>query len=193
MEPTRWRHWCAALMSYADVHVPDYMTTCTHSIMLFDFLFQAVLESINVACKCHGVSGSCSLKTCWNQLPGFRMTGNILKEKYDGAVQVKFNRRGTKLIQNDARYNKATKEDLIYLQQSPDYCLANDHTGSVGTTGRQCDKDSEGMDGCELMCCGRGHNTFKTNVLERCQCKFQWCCEVKCKTCRREVDIHTCK
>ena len=117
-----------------------------------------------MACKCHGVSGSCSLKTCWNQLPGFRLTGNILKEKYDGAIQVKFNRRGTKLMQNDPRYNKATKEDLIYLEQSPDYCLASDETGSVGTSGRECDRDSEGMDGCELMCCGRGHNTKQISV-----------------------------
>lgn len=156
-------------------------------------MFQAVYSHAKVACKCHGVSGSCSLKTCWNQLPSFRETGDRLKDKYDGATEVKFNRVGTRLVQADRKYNRPTKEDLVYLQVSPDYCVANDDTGSLGTTGRFCNKTSPGMDGCTLMCCGRGYNTYRTVVTERCQCKFHWCCYVKCKTCKREVDVHTCK
>ena len=155
--------------------------------------FQSVYLNSKIACKCHGVSGSCSLKTCWNQLPSFRETGDRLKDKYDGATHVHFNRQGTKLVQSNTRYNKPTKEDLIYLQQSPDYCDYNPETGSQGTKGRRCNRDSEGMDGCNLMCCGRGYNTYKITVTERCHCKFHWCCYVKCKTCRRQIDVHTCK
>ena len=146
-----------------------------------------------VACKCHGVSGSCSLKTCWEQLPHFRETGDRLKDKYDGATHVHFNRQGTKLVQSNPRYNRPTKEDLVYLEQSPDYCLPNGETGSHGTKGRRCQRNSEGMDGCNLMCCGRGYNTYKVTVTERCHCKFHWCCYVKCKTCRRTIDVNTCK
>ena len=29
--------------------------------------------------------------------------------------------------------------------------------------------------------------------VERCQCKFIWCCYVKCKPCITRTDIHTCK
>lgn len=154
---------------------------------------RAVYDNIQISCKCHGVSGSCSLKTCWNQLPPFRDTGNMLKDKYDGATLVKFNRQGTKLIQRNKRYKKPTKSDLIYLDQSPDYCHPNLKIGSYGTVGRYCNRSSAGMDGCNLMCCGRGYNTHKATIIERCNCKFHWCCTVKCKTCKRTMDIHTCK
>lgn len=51
----------------------------------------------NVACKCHGVSGSCSLKTCWLQLADFRRVGEFLKEKYDSAAAMRIGRRVTRI------------------------------------------------------------------------------------------------
>lgn len=156
-------------------------------------MFQAVYAHTVVACKCHGVSGSCSLKTCWNQLSPFRGTGNRLKDAYDRGTEVRFNRQGTRLIQSNPRFNKPTKEDLIYLAESPDYCEADPTIGSLGTQGRRCNKHSKGMDGCNLMCCGRGYNTYKAKISERCHCKFHWCCYVQCKTCEKVVDINTCK
>ena len=156
-------------------------------------MFQAVYRKVKIACKCHGVSGSCSLKTCWNQLPSFRESGDYIKLKYDGASKVSFNKRGTKLRQAHKKYNKPTKDDLVYLQDSPNYCTPDPKTGSLGTTGRRCTLNSDDVDGCTLMCCGRGHNTYTTKVSTRCHCKFHWCCYVKCKTCEETVDIHTCK
>ncbi|GAA6080676.1 protein Wnt-5b, partial [Tachysurus ichikawai] len=152
----------------------------------------AVYNLANVACKCHGVSGSCSLKTCWLQLADFRRVGEFLKEKYDSATAMRINRRG-KLEQVNQRFNVPTTEDLVYIDPSPDYCLRNESTGSLGTHGRLCNKTSEGMDGCELMCCGRGYDQFKTYKHERCHCKFHWCCYVKCKRCTSLVDQFVCK
>ena len=43
------------------------------------------------------------------------------------------------------------------------------------------------------MCCGRGYDTRRVLKVEDCNCKFQWCCEIVCQTCRREVDVHTCR
>ncbi|VDO86536.1 unnamed protein product [Schistosoma mattheei] len=42
----------------------------------------------SVACKCHGVSGSCSLRTCWTQLSPFTRIGRYLRQGYDEAVKV---------------------------------------------------------------------------------------------------------
>ncbi|NP_001161494.1 wingless-type MMTV integration site family, member 5 precursor [Saccoglossus kowalevskii] len=153
---------------------------------------KAVLSMADVMCKCHGVSGSCSMKTCWLQLANFRDVGNELKERYDGAAEIRRNRRGEiKLV--DSRFNNPTAFDLVYLDPSPDYCIYDPSTGSLGTVGRLCNKTSMGMDGCNLMCCGRGYNTFQQEVVERCHCKFHWCCYVKCKRCKKIVDMHICK
>merc|ERR1711915_53569 len=79
------------------------------------------------------------------------------------------------------------------LHSSPDYCHQNHTIGSLGTRGRVCNVESRGMDGCDLMCCGRGYNTVNTRVKERCKCKFHWCCYVECKTCTKSVQLTVCK
>lgn len=51
-----------------------------------------------------------------------------------------------------------------------------------------------GADGCNLLCCGRGYNTHQFNhVSHQCNCKFHWCCEVKCQTCTIKSEEYTCK
>ncbi|XP_031779559.1 protein Wnt-5b-like [Nasonia vitripennis] len=153
---------------------------------------RAVIKSSKVTCKCHGVSGSCSLITCWQQLASFREIGDYLLDKYDGATEVKVNRRG-RLSIRDPRYSLPTANDLVYLDDSPNYCFANTSLGSLGTRGRTCNRTSSGIDGCNLLCCGRGYNTQKSTISERCDCKFHWCCEVQCSTCNKSVELHTCK
>lgn len=59
--------------------------------------------------------------------------------------------------------------------------------------GRQCNKTSAGSDGCNLLCCGRGYNAYMEEVVERCHCKYRWCCYVVCKRCRRLVERYVCK
>lgn len=58
---------------------------------------------------------------------------------------------------------------------------------------RQCNKTSSGSDSCDLMCCGRGYNPYTERVVERCHCKYHWCCYVTCKKCDKTVEKYVCK
>ena len=154
---------------------------------------RAVYRLVKIECKCHGVSGSCSMKTCWLKLPSFREVGDYLKEKYDAAIEVRYESRQNQLRARHKRYSKPTKEDLVYIEDSPNYCAANSRYGLLGTRGRQCNKNSHGPDGCRIMCCGRGYYIQKSIKEEKCKCKFQWCCSVKCETCITQVETYICK
>ena len=61
------------------------------------------------------------------------------------------------------------------------------------TRDRTCNVTSHGIDGCDLLCCGRGHNTRTEKRKEKCHCIFHWCCYVSCQECIRIYDVHTCK
>lgn len=182
-------------------------------------------------CKCHGMSGSCTVKTCWMKLPNFRSIGDNLKDRFDGASRVMvgnagglrrlrrkdqnpnkhYNNQQSLLLSNGGggrgngrnRYNFQLKpynpelkspgtKDLVYLETSPGFCEPNSRLGILGTTGRACNESSIGVDGCDLMCCGRGYKTHQALVSERCNCTFLWCCEVKCSVCQYRKMINTC-
>ncbi|XP_022652399.1 protein Wnt-5b-like isoform X2 [Varroa destructor] len=154
---------------------------------------KSVIRAMRLTCKCHGVSGSCSVITCWKQLSPFRAVGEHIRNKYDLATQVKLNKRGRLQVRSKRHIRTPTADDLIFIKDSPDYCTFNSTAGSFGTRDRRCNKASNGPDGCSQMCCGRGYTTKRMKVKERCKCKFQWCCYVECKTCTNIVEITTCK
>lgn len=62
----------------------------------------------------------------------------------------------------------------------------------LGTSGRVCNRTSAGIDGCRLLCCGRGYQTRVREVEEKCRCNFVWCCQVKCDICRYKKEEHVC-
>lgn len=195
-------------------------------------------------CKCHGVSGSCSVKTCWHQMAHFGETAAVLKSKYDSAVQVTSEIRensshlrstasssspsssgataknpetnkistGNKKLANRAKKasesrrvaeemddssvmtttlnqqgDKVNRKELVYLQRSPDFCVAN--ALGPGTADRQCQRGEN----CDILCCGRGYNVHRLTVVVSCNCKLVLCCRVDCQTCLVEKTIHTCK
>lgn len=60
-------------------------------------------------CKCHGVSGSCTSKTCWKQLAPFSYSARNLKRKYDQAVKAEPGNDGSS---RRRRRNNAAKSRL---------------------------------------------------------------------------------
>uniref|UniRef100_UPI00358E8906 proto-oncogene Wnt-1 n=1 Tax=Myxine glutinosa TaxID=7769 RepID=UPI00358E8906 len=152
-------------------------------------------------CKCHGMSGSCALKTCWLRLPHFRSLGDRLKERFDGATHVSNGGKGgnrasrsdrASLQPADPSHKTPAQRDLVYLVESPEFCEAEARLGWPGTRGRRCNSSSPGLDGCELLCCGRGWNSYRERVSERCLCTFHWCCTVTCQNCTRLETVHEC-
>ncbi|XP_071545989.1 protein Wnt-8b-like isoform X2 [Panulirus ornatus] len=115
------------------------------------------------ACRCHGVSGSCTTQTCWFQLGAFAVVGRALKKRYRRATKLE----DTNALSADANlvvYPPADlpsyvqrledhpstdvvtmipgvePDHLVYLVDSPDHCRANQTAGVVGTEGRACSR-----------------------------------------------------
>ncbi|XP_043944677.1 protein Wnt-16 [Protopterus annectens] len=155
---------------------------------------QAVSKMMLMDCRCHGVSGSCAVKTCWKTMSSFEKVGDFLKDKYENSIQI-LEKSKKKMRRKLKEHQKipVSKEDLIYITKSPNYCLEDPKLGIHGTRGRECNRTSSGPGGCNLLCCGRGYNTHVVRHVERCECKFVWCCYVRCRRCESMTDVHTCK
>lgn len=81
-------------------------------------------------CKCHGMSGSCSVRACWRKLPPFRKIGDILTSRFEGASSVRLiekkKRKIKKLRASKKELKQPNKTEMVYLEESPDYCERND-------------------------------------------------------------------
>ncbi|XP_013922414.1 PREDICTED: protein Wnt-1-like [Thamnophis sirtalis] len=160
-----------------------------------------VFTEMRQECKCHGMSGSCTVKTCWMRLPTFRTVGDFLKDRFDGASRVIYGNKGSNrasrmelhhLEPENPAHKPPSPHDLVYFEKSPNFCTYNGKTGTAGTAGRFCNSTSPALDGCELLCCGRGYRTRTQRVTERCNCTFHWCCHVSCLNCTNMQVLHEC-
>uniref|UniRef100_A0A2S2QYY9 Protein Wnt n=1 Tax=Sipha flava TaxID=143950 RepID=A0A2S2QYY9_9HEMI len=149
---------------------------------------KVVISSATTHCKCHGMSGSCNVKTCWRGLPDkFIGVGLTLLRLYNKTpVKVEM----IQVIRHGLP--KHTNNSLVYITESSDYCNYNPKAGSYGTVGRKCNTTTIGTENCHTMCCGRGYNTQIVEQTERCQCKYHWCCYVNCQNCTSLVKRQIC-
>nr|CAD37168.2 Wnt10 protein [Platynereis dumerilii] len=159
-----------------------------------------VFENLRKMCKRHGMSGSCEMKTCWRAAPQFHVVGEVLKQKYLQASKVQMintnsasGRVRLRLVYKKKRRKRPSKSSLVFYETSPNFCEDSSWLDSPGTRGRYCNKTSTDIDNCETLCCGRGYNTLKVTRVERCNCRFHWCCYVVCKKCLISDWVTVCK
>lgn len=150
--------------------------------------------SLKRECKCHGVTGSCNLKTCWRQLQPLDVIGSKLKLKYRNALRVQFvNNKLQEEVKNKVSSTRMDKK-LVYLEASPDYCKRNNIRGSPGMLGRTCSSDDVTTNRCKSLChaCSLKSITVEHYKQIKCRCQFVWCCSVKCDLCTRKFSETTC-
>lgn len=178
-----------------------------------------ILKNMKQVCKCHGVSGSCSIKVCWKVMPEFRKIGNEIMKLYDAADRINTPKRRDQVKQLRqivlSRFSRNTKSrdqaasathrnSLIYIDKSPNFCRKIQKNGIIGTSKRMCSHSNElnsnstksGFmvvhEKCEHLCCGKGFHSKVVEIEEDCECAFQWCCSVKCKKCKKKVVQYFC-
>ncbi|XP_064646706.1 protein Wnt-9a-like [Lineus longissimus] len=158
-----------------------------------------VKKNIQKVCRCHGASGSCSIKTCWKQLAPFVSTAELVKEKYDAATLVKTDMNSAQKMPmsmialrktengEDVEEGVPLPTELVFSERSPSFCKNGRY--SFGTQSRRCEKTSN----CGVICCGRGYNSQIRTVFKPCNCRMHWCCELKCDNCTFQEDHFLCK
>lgn len=105
---------------------------------------------MEIRCKCHGMSGSCQLKTCWKSAPNFHIVGRVLKHQFRRAILVDQSNMGNgeplivfkrdrnktnthKIKASNVKSPKKTDKQatksakklenyLLYYQRSPNFC-----------------------------------------------------------------------
>lgn len=95
---------------------------------------------------------------------------------------------------------KIKKNSLIYIFESPNYCQQNVIPGWNGTHSRECSRNrskdvtrSE-KQSCKKLCrsCGWHIKKLQEVQTKRCNCKFNWCCNVTCDVCNEVVEKFYC-
>ncbi|XP_059062681.1 protein Wnt-7b-like [Achroia grisella] len=166
---------------------------------------KTVKDLVRRECKCHGVSGSCAVRTCWRALPQFRAVAAALRDKYrrarlhraappdSPAAPARAPHPALRRYRQNGVGRPPRKTELVFLAASPSYCEPDAAAGSLGTHGRHCNRTSTDEDGCEKLCCGRGYSTVRVVKQVQCRCKFHWCCNVTCDTCLSRTQTHVCE
>lgn len=147
-------------------------------------------------CKCHGVSGSCSVQTCHTELPEFEEVALKIKQKYEGACLVESNGHSDNVwVPKEGKCSGFTDSDLLFREDDDKaWCQINPSIGAVGVTGRVCDPHSTGPDSCQNICrkCDRQTITRTVSHTIESDCKFEFCCEIRCNRVEATRTEHVC-
>ena len=157
---------------------------------------------MKTVCKCHGVSGSCSMKTCWRVISPMREISHVLKVQHNSAVRVSVEHRsiGPPLLRSETPHSMTPRAShLVYIKSSVNYCIRDRHY----TYGRECVPRNllatlqasplfKETPVCEDICCGQQFRHQRTVGSYYCNCRFQWCCDIICDICTDVIEKYYC-
>ncbi|GBP59651.1 Protein Wnt-4 [Eumeta japonica] len=98
----------------------------TANLINIRFGRKTVSVAMRTKCTCHGVSGSCSVRTCWRALPPLARVAAELAAEAERAGPLRPRRHA----------RPHARPRLRYVTPSPDYCEPDPAAGSLGTHGR---------------------------------------------------------
>uniref|UniRef100_H2ZB90 Protein Wnt n=1 Tax=Ciona savignyi TaxID=51511 RepID=H2ZB90_CIOSA len=154
----------------------------------------AITGNMKRKCKCHGLSDTCTLRTCWLRMPSFDEVRANLRRKYESAVKVNMQPGSQRFVAaGQPRRSSNRRRISLFHQVSPHFCRRDRRRGSLGTKGRVCDPTREGPGGCGYMCCGRGYKREVVVVKKKCNCSFKYCCKVTCDECINRYTQYICR
>uniref|UniRef100_A0A175C231 Protein Wnt n=1 Tax=Halisarca dujardinii TaxID=2583056 RepID=A0A175C231_HALDU len=162
---------------------------------------RAVLAQLAAAmgpqCRCQGLSGACSIRTCRTMTPPLGAMGQQLLSRYGQACRVTLEPAGPHthtLALRPACGGSIATDTLIYSDSSPNYCLPDLTRGSYGTRGRRCDRRAPPThpESCSSLCCGRGFQLVQTTAAYHCGCRFENF-QIKCDECQSTVTLSVCR
>nr|AVK72312.1 Wnt-8 protein [Isodiametra pulchra] len=162
-------------------------------------------------CRCVGISGSCSKRSCYDEIPmGFRpLAADLVHRVLKVNERVELNPDTNLLVLPGSKRGEPSDHRFVYLNDDKDMCpfvldrecadhrdleylfhednkhLSEDQKSSYA---HRMTRD------CKEMCGDCGYN-YATQILEYsedCNCEFHFCCEVKCERCQRKAQTYTC-
>lgn len=138
------------------------------------------------------MSGSCTFSTCISELPYFELLAKRLKQAYHDSCRVSSNGHSSNVWVSQCG-RPVTPMDLIYRDVN-NWCEPDHNTGSLGVVGRECSSYPNDPNSCRKLCgtCGK-HSTESRLFQEfQCNCKFLFCCEIKCEMCTEQRTLFRC-
>ena len=138
------------------------------------------------------------MKTCTRYIPDERRIGQLLKKKYENAQEVVVVQERTnlpyELLKVDAKSSESDQKppqfpdhtQLVYKEDSPNYCSPNSDYGATGVSGRECLLEADPYTApkrkglCKEVCCKAGWRTELVTEERVCSCLIDSKCNQVC-------------
>ncbi|OQV11710.1 putative Protein Wnt-9a [Hypsibius exemplaris] len=163
-----------------------------------------VKQASQQLCRCHGVSGSCTTRSCFTVLRPFKHAARSLHGLYRGPKKV--SQEGLPIERGQKKKKPRVEMVLWTAEDSPDFCTRS--KVSYGVAGRRCTMESpprmvrrkrveDVWGSCDTLCCERADGAGKTvaryenTTPVQCNCTYS-AFRVNCGVCSEKEMRYYC-